>query len=378
MKTVCLIPHWETWNNDRLFTGAEGCIYVDAFQSWRQEARHHGFHLIAPESPPKQAPDILWFIDLPRNKGTFHRWTKHWSQRPRTVLHIMESPLLFPHAFHPSNRRCFDAVVSYEAHSSSQPWFHCALPVTPNSGPVQDHPFSARKLAVMVNTNRYEGWLATRKTGLTGLPGIGRLFSGWQIPPWTILNPAAGELYSWRRRLARTAASLPSSTLDIFGPGWSGERISCIPWINRYPYPNAVPITVPIESTVRQSAKRNQLVHYRFTVAAENFCGHRGYISEKIFDAMLAGTVPVYLGEARIRDTVPDDAFVDARSFPSTAELILFLSSMNKGRWLQMREAGRRFLDSSRFAPFLPSAFVATLLSVLLQVSHTDAGDVVE
>lgn len=366
MKTVYIVPYWETWNNDRLFTGAEGCVYVDSFKLWRQKACDLGFHLTAPESPPQQAPDILWFIDLPRDKGTFHRWISQWPQRPRTVLHIMESPLLFPHAFHPHNRRCFDAVVSYEENSSTQPWFHCPLPVTPNAGPVQDPPFSARKLAVMVNTNRYEGWLATRKKDLTGLPGIGRIFSGWHIPINAILCPAAGELYSWRRHLARTAASLPSGTLDIFGTGWSGERISCVPWINRSAYTNSVKLADPLEN------KRELLVHYRFSISSENFRGQRGYVSEKIFDAMLAGTVPVYLGEERITDIVPDDAFVDARLFKSISELFRFLSSMNEKKWLQMRKAGRAFLNSHRFAPFLPSSFAAKLNPVLVQISQAD------
>ena len=54
---------------------------------------------------------------------------------------------------------------------------------------------------------------------------------------------------------------------------------------------------------------------YRFVMAYENFRGRRGYISEKIFDALQAGSVPVYLGEERIAEFVPPEAFVDARNF---------------------------------------------------------------
>ena len=41
-------------------------------------------------------------------------------------------------------------------------------------------------------------------------------------------------------------------------------------------------------------------------MAYENFRGRRGYISEKIFDALQAGSVPVYLGEERIAEFVPE------------------------------------------------------------------------
>ena len=47
--------------------------------------------------------------------------------------------------------------------------------------------------------------------------------------------------------------------------------------------------------------KFDTISRYKFNFCLENFYGFRGYITEKIFDAMLAGTVPVYYGDPEIR-----------------------------------------------------------------------------
>lgn len=357
MKTVYLIPHWESWANDRLFQHAEGCVYTKAFKLWKQRAAEQGFLLSAPASPPTERPDVLWFIDLPKDKCVFQHWINHWSHRPRTVLHIMESPLLFPHAFHPANRSCFDAVVSYETSSSTSPWFHCPLPVELNTESLPDLPFEQRKLAVMINTNRYEGWLATRKPGLTGLPGIGRMFSGWSIPTRAWMHPAQGELYSWRRRIARDFATDCPGGLDLFGEGWNGERVSWCPWINRRAYPNANSC-IPYDSKRHLLAsKRHLLVQYRFVLASENYTGNKGYISEKIFDALLAGSVPVYWGDHQITNVVPRGCFVDVRAFSSNHQLINFLKTISNQEWQDMRRKSQEFLNSSAFSAFSENAF---------------------
>jgi len=299
---------------------------------------------------------MVWFIDLPRKRATLDGWARQWPRRPVFVLHIMESPLLFPHAFEPRNRNLFDAVVSYENQSQTTPWFPCPLPV--DSRPSGDGavPFAKRKLAVMINTNRYEGWLATRKKGWTGLPGIGRVFSGWSIPTRSLLRPAHGELYSWRRKLAQEfTAHLPLG-LDIYGSGWSGEVISWLPFLNRHVCPARQNKTV-----ATRAAKLRVISQYKFTIAAENYRGGRGYISEKIFEALLGQTVPVYLGEEAIEEAVPSSCFVDARHFASLNALIRHLESMTEETWQSKFEAGRAFLASKDFQRYTCARFAARM-----------------
>jgi hypothetical protein len=45
--------------------------------------------------------------------------------------------------------------------------------------------------------------------------------------------------------------------------------------------------------------------HYNYIFCCENYAGSEGYISEKIFDALAAGSLPLCLGESRLRQWFP-------------------------------------------------------------------------
>lgn len=51
------------------------------------------------------------------------------------------------------------------------------------------------------------------------------------------------------------------------------------------------------------------------------FCGesvvHEGFITEKIFDAFMADTIPIYYGSSTISDIVNKDAYIDIRDYDS-------------------------------------------------------------
>lgn len=65
----------------------------------------------------------------------------------------------------------------------------------------------------------------------------------------------------------------------------------------------------------------------KFVLAYEN-AKFPGYISEKIFDVMAGGSVPVYLGAPDIADYVPKQCFINREEFSSYNELYNFLKNM--------------------------------------------------
>jgi len=70
------------------------------------------------------------------------------------------------------------------------------------------------------------------------------------------------------------------------------------------------------------------LGRYRFNLAYEN-CIDRDYVTEKWFDCLLAGCVPVYLGAPNIADFAPaPDSYVDASRFPDAARLAAHLRAL--------------------------------------------------
>jgi hypothetical protein len=103
--------------------------------------------------------------------------------------------------------------------------------------------------------------------------------------------------------------------------------------------------------------KRKRLGEYKFVIASENFRGSKGYISEKIFDAILGGSVPVYFGEKKIADFIPKNSFIDASEFHSLEHLVKKLERMSEEEWQQIRSAGKAFLNSNEFLEFTNKKF---------------------
>ena len=210
----------------------------------------------------------------------------------------------------------------------------------------------------MLNSNRVHGYLAMRQPGLAGLPGVGPLLSGWRVPMQALFRPARGELYSWRRRLAQAADELGSEVLDVFGTGWRGEQIS---WFAAYPkraYRCAASGSCD-PGDRRRAAKHDLFSNYRFGIATENFQGTLGYISEKLFDVLMAGAVPVYLGDVRIIDFVRLHASWTCGTSAATANSCNTCETGSESEWQTMRDAGQAFLQSERMWPFTDESFAA-------------------
>ena len=347
-----------------MFSDAEGCVYTKAFALWREEAAKQGFSLNTCDVVDSKQADILWFMDLPREKRKFVEIKRSAKRGAKLALQILESPLLFPAAFVEANRREFDAVVSFEHGNGRDNEFTYELPIDPEPS-FEGMPFQQRKLAVMVNTNRVEGWLATRKLGFVGLPGVGAYFSGWKLPPLHWTHPAKGELYSWRRKMAQEFEQQCPEEYDLFGDGWGGQKISWCPFLHRHPNRCHRIESINLSAKERSSAKRKKLGNYKFVIASENYVGSQGYISEKIFDALLGGSVPVYLGEEGITDSVPGSCFIDARQFHSLEHLVKKLEGMSEEEWQQIRSAGKAFLNSNEFLEFTNQKFALKMCDYL-------------
>lgn len=107
----------------------------------------------------------------------------------------------------------------------------------------------------------------------------------------------------------------------------------------------------------QQSAVLRRLANgcrYRYCIAIENSIA-KDYVTEKIYDALASGCVPIYLGAPNIREFIPSmDAIVDYNAFrtpQALAEELRRLSSnetayMEKFAWQQRPETwGQEFLE---------------------------------
>jgi glycosyl transferase family 10 (putative fucosyltransferase) len=99
----------------------------------------------------------------------------------------------------------------------------------------------------------------------------------------------------------------------------------------------------------RRTTKLETIARYKFCLALENV-SEIDYVTEKFFDPLLVGTVPVYRGAPNVSQFAPgNDAFINAADFSSPRELALYLKELASDD-----EAYRRYLRW-RQEPLFPS-----------------------
>jgi hypothetical protein len=77
-------------------------------------------------------------------------------------------------------------------------------------------------------------------------------------------------------------------------------------------------------------AKKQIIPGYKFTIAFENACA-TDYVTEKFFDPLLAGSVPVYLGAPNVEDFAPGDGcYINATDFDSPRALAEHLTELDR------------------------------------------------
>lgn len=166
------------------------------------------------------------------------------------------------------------------------------------------------------------------------------------------------ELYTARRATIRHFERHRPEGFDLYGVGWNqpvGRLQRLVPvLVQKYP---------SYRGTVKN--KWEVLPYYRFSICYENNKDQNGNISEKVFDSMRCGCVPIYWGAPNITDYVDRKALIDRRRFKSDKELEDYITGISEKEYGYYQDAIKTYLESPRFAQFLPSAFADIIIKVL-------------
>jgi len=110
---------------------------------------------------------------------------------------------------------------------------------------------------------------------------------------------------------------------------------------------------------------------YKFNFCPEN-SRFEGYVTEKPIHAMVAGSIPIYLGSPHPDYYLPSDTFIDFGAFiigfskkPSLVALCHYLENMNDSEYQSYRKAMRRFLTSKEADNFSSYIFAQKLVRML-------------
>ena len=162
------------------------------------------------------------------------------------------------------------------------------------------------------------------------------------------------ELYSQRiRSMVDLERSSGGNFVDLYGGRWADWWSPFSLW---WPYWRHRSRLMKIYRGFAES-KYGTLSSYEFSLCFENM-SMKGYVSEKIFDCLYAGTIPIYLGAADIEQYVPAETFIDFRRFGSSDEAHDYLMTLSVTERQDMRDAGREFLQSEGFKRFYDASIL--------------------
>lgn len=303
-------------------------------------------------------------VNLYASMGMVTRW-RRLARRGDTVLSaflVNECPIVEPRLFADLHHAgaAFRRMYSFAGDAAMRPFLREPVAFRPFRYP---YPFEDVK---------GDAWSRGDRGFLT-------IINGNKVPR---LRDA--ELYTERMRAVAFFAE--HAEIDLYGVGWDGppyrvgetrvpRRLRRLGYLAERAWDRLRGPRDPLLAASRRvwrgavASKSETLSRYTFAICFENMA-MEGWVTEKIFDCLVAGTVPVYLGAPDVERWVDPDCFVDVRRFAGYDELRGYLHSLSPAEVTAYREAGREYFRSERFRPFTKEAFADIFAAVVAE----DAG----
>lgn len=251
--------------------------------------------------------------------------------KDKIVLLIWEGPSVCPENFHKETWDKFDHIIIWDDNlvKKDKRFIHYCMPMESHQTLPATIPFNQKKLLVNISYNKF--------------------------------SYDKNELYSARRKSIEYFSKHFPDDFDLYGIRWDQP----VTRIQRL-----FPFTVKKYPTYRGKAmdKLGTLSQYKFNLCYENNSGTIGRITEKIFNAIKAGTVPIYWGSENIQDYIDKNVFVDRREFDNDERLAKFIVNMKELEYEKYIQAGARYISSPKYKMFLPDSFCNRMVEILKEI----------
>jgi hypothetical protein len=330
--------HRQLNRDNFLFEHANTAIGDDLlkpFQELGLRAAERGVTAATVDVIPLEEMDSIVFIDMPRRGDPFFRRAR--AAGIPLYLMVLESPLVASENNDPANHRHFTKVFTYND-ALVDGSFYIKLNYAFDFSALPDGmPVAERKLCATIAGNKRSR------------------------------HPQ--ELYTERIRAIRWFERHHPEDFDLYGFGWDDRSLRGMKLTRLLnPVKLAKKLLAPRFPSYRGTVERKRpvLARYKFALCYENIRDVPGYITEKIFDAFFAGSVPVYRGADNIADHIPPECFIDLRAFGSYGELYDTMANMGDSVYQEFRGNIARFLQSDRALAFSIDRFAATVLDTVL------------
>lgn len=212
-------------------------------------------------------------------------------------------------------------------------------------------PWADRSFLTLINSNKRAGSIAP------GLPWAQRWRA--ELTYWALraADPLLRGRELYADRLAAIRYFARYDDFHLYGYGWDQP-------VHRADRATQAAVRRANRGTIAPGirAKRAVLARYRYAICFENTI-FPGYLTEKLFDCLLAGCIPIYWGDPTIGEQAPPECYVDYRQYGSMAELDRYLHQLGPNEAQRCLDAAADFLTSAAYTPFLADTFAAELVA---------------
>lgn len=200
--------------------------------------------------------------------------------------------------------------------------------------------WKGRRKLVLVAANKYKSNKLFITNRLSLISALRQLKSrSWQFMSSMYRKSLDASLHD--RRLEAIEYFASKSELGLYGSGWG--NLDELPTI----WGNSLKNVINDQYLGQCQNKLETISDYQFSICFENM-SWPGYMTEKIIDCFVAGTVPLYLGAPDIEAMVPAESFINMRNFSSFDQLDSYMDSMREHDAIKMISVGRDYLRTEK------------------------------
>jgi alpha(1,3/1,4) fucosyltransferase len=273
--------------------------------------------------------DVMIFFDMPYDYWSAKRFIE--DSQIITILWLREPENVRPDNYYLHLHRKFDFIQTWKTYYWDNkkyfPYSCTRVDITKRQNKITS--FDLKKHMCMINANKH--------------------------------SDIEGELYSYRLDFIKWCDSNIPSLFDLYGFRWErkifrGNKAKRA--LNRLPIPNFLTgYKIPKTYKGQVTDKIHTLSQYKYVFVTENTMAEDDYVSEKIFDAFLSSSVPIYLGCPNISNLVDKRAFIDASQFRNFSDLYDYTIDINANEYNSFLEYGEKALSSKYASELSPESW---------------------
>lgn len=110
--------------------------------------------------------------------------------------------------------------------------------------------------------------------------------------------------------------------------------------------------------------------NYKFSIAFEN-CSHPGYITEKIMEALLVGSIPIYWGAPDIDLDINPDCFINVQKFANWSEAIRHIMKVDSSESLWRSYINAPIFKNNKIPQEYTDESYINFMESILKTKHT-------